>query len=285
MTLAIFYNQATLSYNGGTVNSNITSGEIIEVLSATKTAVTDVYSDGSDITYVINIINSGNIPFNGISVTDNLGSYAFGDTSLTPLDYVENSVRYFANGVLQATPIVTSGTEVVFSNINVPANGVATIVYTTTANTFAPPIIGGIIENTAIISGGGITPITATEQITSEGQPLLSITKSVSPTTVAENGEITYTFVIENRGNTEALTTDNLVITDTFNPVLNNISVTYNGSNWSESVNYTYDEALGLFTTVNGQITVPAASYTQDATTGNWIVSPGTATLTVTGTV
>ncbi len=283
--MAIFYNQATLSYNGGTVNSNITSGEIIEVLSATKTAVTDVYSDGSDITYVINIINSGNIPFNGISVTDNLGSYAFGDTSLTPLDYVENSVRYFANGVLQATPIVTLGTELVFSNINVPANGVATIVYTTTANTFAPPITGGIIENTAIISGGGITPITATEQITSEGQPLLSITKSVSPTTVAENGEITYTFVIENRGNTEALTTDNLVITDTFNPVLNNISVTYNGSNWSESVNYTYDETLGLFTTVNGQITVPAASYTQDATTGNWIVSPGTATLTVTGTV
>jgi len=283
--MAIFYNQATLSYNGGTVNSNITSGEIIEVLSATKTAVTDVYSDGSEITYVINIINSGNIPFNGISVTDNLGSYAFGDTSLTPLDYVENSVRYFANGVLQATPIVTSGTELVFSNINVPANGVATIVYTTTTNTFAPPITGGIIENTAIISGGGITPITATEQITSEGQPLLSITKSVSPTTVAENGEITYTFVIENRGNTEALTTDNLVITDTFNPVLNNISVTYNGSNWSEAVNYTYDEALGLFTTVNGQITVPAASYTQDATTGNWIVSPGTATLTVTGTV
>ena len=283
--MAIFYNQATLSYNGGTVNSNITSGEIIEVLSATKTAVTDVYSDGSEITYVINIINSGNIPFNGISVTDNLGSYAFGDTSLTPLDYVENSVRYFANGVLQATPIVTSGTELVFSNINVPANGVATIVYTTTTNTFAPPITGGIIENTAIISGGGITPITATEQITSEGQPLLSITKSVSPTTVAENGEITYTFVIENRGNTEALITDNLVITDTFNPVLNNISVTYNGSNWSEAVNYTYDEALGLFTTVNGQITVPAASYTQDATTGNWIVSPGTATLTVTGTV
>lgn len=283
--MAIFYNQATLSYNGGTVNSNITSGEIIEVLSATKTAVTDVYSDGSDITYVINIINSGNIPFNGISVTDNLGSYAFGDTSLTPLDYVENSVRYFANGVLQATPIVTLGTELVFSNINVPANGVATIVYTTTANTFAPPITGGIIENTAIISGGGITPITATEQITSEGQPLLSITKSVSPTTVAENGEITYTFVIENRGNTEALTTDNLVITDTFNPVLTNISVTYNGSNWSEAVNYTYDETLGLFTTVNGQITVPAASYTQDATTGNWIVSPGTATLTVTGTV
>ena len=283
--MAIFYNQATLSYNGGTVNSNITSGEIIEVLSATKTAVTDVYSDGSDITYVINIINSGNIPFNGISVTDNLGSYAFGDTSLTPLDYVENSVRYFANGVLQATPIVTLGTELVFSNINVPANGVATIVYTTTANTFAPPITGGIIENTAIISGGGITPITATEQITSEGQPLLSITKSVSPTTVAENGEITYTFVIENCGNTEALTTDNLVITDTFNPVLTNISETYNGSNWSEAVNYTYDETLGLFTTVNGQITVPAASYTQDATTGNWIVSPGTATLTVTGTV
>ena len=66
--MATFFNQATLSYSGGTVNSNVTTGEILEVLSATKTAVVDEYSQGSDVTYVVNIINSGTVPFTGISV-------------------------------------------------------------------------------------------------------------------------------------------------------------------------------------------------------------------------
>ena len=37
--MAVFTNQATLTYNGNVINSNITTGEILEVLSATKTAV------------------------------------------------------------------------------------------------------------------------------------------------------------------------------------------------------------------------------------------------------
>ena len=39
-----FFNQATLTYDGKTVNSNIATGEILEVLSATKTAVINSYS-------------------------------------------------------------------------------------------------------------------------------------------------------------------------------------------------------------------------------------------------
>ena len=39
--MATFTNQATLRYNGNIVNSNITTGELLEVLSATKTAVLD----------------------------------------------------------------------------------------------------------------------------------------------------------------------------------------------------------------------------------------------------
>ena len=46
--MAAFYNQATLSYNGSVAVSNITTGEIIETLSATKEAVTDTYTTGSD---------------------------------------------------------------------------------------------------------------------------------------------------------------------------------------------------------------------------------------------
>ena len=42
--MAIFTNQATLVYNGGSANSNIAVGEIIEVLTAEKTAVEGSYT-------------------------------------------------------------------------------------------------------------------------------------------------------------------------------------------------------------------------------------------------
>lgn len=283
--MATFFNQATLSYSGGTVNSNITTGEILEVLSATKTAVVDEYSQGREVTYVVNIINSGTIAFNGLTLTDNLGAYSFGTGTLVPLDYTEDSVKYFVNGVLQSAPAVTSGPPLVISGISVPAEGNATLIYAARVNNFAPLVDTGTIENTVVINGGGVTEVTASETITARAEPLLNITKSLSPTTVAENGQLTYTFVIQNTGNTPALATDNVVITDTFDPILSDITVTYNGTVWTSPVNYTYDETTGEFVTTEGSITVPAATYTQDPTTGNWIVNPGVATLTVTGTV
>ena len=283
--MATFFNQATLSYSGGTVNSNITTGEILEVLSATKTAVYDRYSPGSDVTYAVNIVNSGTIAFTGLTLTDDLGAYAFGATTLQPLDYVDGSVKYFIDGVLQAAPAVDAGPPLVISGINVPAGGTATILYTAQANNFAPLDVEGTIVNTVTISGNGITPITATETVSAVSEPQLTITKSVSPTTVTENGQLTYTFVIQNIGNVPAEATDNVVVTDTFDPILSNLSVTYNGAAWTSPANYTYNEATGLFSTVPGAITVPAATYSQDPTTGAWIVDPGVAVLTVTGTI
>ena len=112
----------------------------------------------------------------------------------------------------------------------------------------------------------------------------LTISKALSPTTVTENGQITYTFVISNTGNTEATATGNVVVTDTFAPILRNIAVTYNGTAWTEGTNYTYNAATGVFTTLAGQITVPAATFTQN-TDGTFTVTPGTATLVITGTV
>ena len=37
--MAIFSNQATLTYNGNTTNSNIAYGEILDVLTAAKTSI------------------------------------------------------------------------------------------------------------------------------------------------------------------------------------------------------------------------------------------------------
>lgn len=283
--MATFTNQATLRYNGNVVNSNITTGELLEVLSATKTAVIDTYNQGSDITYVINIVNSGTVTFTGISVTDNLGAYAFGTGTLVPLDYVDGSAQYYLNGVLQPAPVVTAGPPLVISGITVPANGVATIIYVARANQYAPLDLEGVITNTAIINGGGVTEIVVNETVTPENGARLTITKSMCPTTITENGRLTYTFVIQNIGNLPAVVTDNVAITDTFNPILSGLTVTFNDTVWTENVNYTYAETTGVFETVPGQITVPAAIYTQDPATGEWIVEPGVSVLTVTGTV
>ena len=283
--MAIFTNQATLRYNGNVVNSNITTGEIVEVLSASKTAVIDTYTQGSQIPYIINIVNSGTAAYTGVTVTDDLGEYDFGNDELVPLEYVEGSVKYFLDGVLQPTPAVSVGPPLIISGITVPAGGVATIAYVANANEFAPIGIEDVITNTAVISGTGFTDITVTETISPQSGPRLTITKSIFPSTVVENGRITYTFTIENRGNAPVVVADNATVTDTFNPILTDIVVTYNGVAWTEPTNYTYSEETGLFATVPGQITVPAATFTKDTQTGEWIVEPGVSVLTVTGTI
>ncbi len=283
--MAIFTNQATLTYNGNIINSNITTGELIEVLSATKTAVIETYTQGQEVTYVINIVNSGTTAYTGLSITDDLGAYAFGVDVLVPLTYVNGSVRYYINGVLQPAPVVDPGPPLNINGVTVPAGGVATIIYVVTANQFASPEIEGNVVNNATISGVGITEITVSETINAETGARLTITKSISPTSVAENGRLTYTFTIQNIGNTPVQVADAVEVTDTFNPILTDLVVTYNGASWSAPANYSYNPVTGVFTTVAGQITVPAATYTQDATTGIWIVEPGVSVLTVTGTV
>ncbi len=284
--MAIFFNQATLSYNDTVTNSNIVTGEILDILSAAKTAVTETYTTGDTTTYVISIVNSGTTAATGVTVADDLGAYTFGTAQVTPLDYVDGSVRYFVNGVLQPAPAVTAGPPLVISGLTVPAGGNAIVVYEATANTFAPLGDGASITNTAVITGTGITnPVTVQETITADSTARLTITKALSPETVTENGELTYTFTIQNYGSTPIVATDNATVTDTFNPILDPIAVTFNGTAWTEGVNYTYNEATGEFATIPSQITVPAATYTQDPATGEWLIQPGSVVLRVTGTV
>jgi uncharacterized repeat protein (TIGR01451 family) len=284
--MAIFTNQATLTYNGSSTNSNIAYGELLDVLVATKTAVEGNYTPGQLVTYVVTLRNTGNATLTGLVVTDDLGGYNFNGTTVYPLTYEDGSVALFANGVPQAAPTVAAGPPLVFSNIAVPAGGDVVIVYQARVNAFADPAVGGTINNTVTVTGDGLNaPITATETVVANAEPVLSISKSITPAQVVDNDRVTYTFVIQNSGNQAVVATDNAAITDTFDPVLTALTVTFDGTAWTQGVQYNYNEATGLFTTVPGQILVPAATYTQDPVTGAYTAAPGIATLIVTGTI
>lgn len=283
--MATFYNKATLTYNNGSADSNIVTGELAEVLSASKTALEDDYDVNCPTTYIVSIVNSGTNAFTGLTVTDNMGEYTFDTGSLRPLTYVDGSLRAYSNGVLQPAPTVTSTSPLTISGVSVPANGSVLLIYKAYANEYAPLGAGAAITNTATVSGPSLpNDILASETVGHANVADLSISKSLSPETVTENSDVTYTFTIQNRGGAAADTAENVAVSDTFDPVLKNITVTLNGAALTPGTDYTYSATTGLFQTTAGRITVPAAAYAADAS-GAWSTTPGVSVLKVTGTI
>lgn len=283
--MATFTNYATLSYNGGSTDSNTVTGEILETLSAAKTAVTKDYAQGDDIAYVLSLVNSGTAPLSELTVTDNLGAYTYNTATLYPLTYKADSLKVYVNGTLTATPTVTAGPPLTVGGITVPAGGSTVIVYEATVNGFVPLGTNASVVNQAVISGGGLTsPVNATETVVFRAEPILSVSKALSPNIVTENGTVTYTFSISNFGSTAAEASENIVLSDNFDPKLRDITVSLNGTALTAGTQYTYNADTGVFATVGGQITVPAATYKQNAD-GSYVTVPGTAILTIGGTV
>lgn len=285
--MATFYNQATLSYNGNLTSSNITAGEILENLLVTKTPVNSVYSADRDNSYVISIVNNGSVSYDNVTITDDLGEYTFNtpDDTVVPLTYITDTVRYFVNGNPQAAPTVTAENPLTVTGISVPAGGNAVIVYSARANSFAPLGEDASVTNTATVSGDGFTDISASSTTTPENSAFLAISKSLSPAAVEENGRITYTFTIQNNGGTAVDASDDVIFRDDFTPPLTGLTAQFNGTPWTEGTNYDYSETTGVFTSIAGQITVPAATYVQDPATGAWSVQPGISTLVITGNI
>lgn len=281
--MAIFTNQATLIYNGQATSSNVTTGEILDALEMTKIAVGNGYNVGERVTYVINIINTGGAIANAV-LTDDLGAYAVGQNTVRPLNYINGSILLYRNGTPAPAPAVTATDPLTVSGIDIGAGENIIIIYDAEVNEFAPLALGATITNTAELNAPGVT-LTASATVDVRGDVRLTIAKAMSPQTVTDNGDLTYTFIIQNAGNTAVVATDNVIVTDTFNPALGSINVTYNGDVWNEGVEYTYNEATGEFATVAGYITVPAATYTQDPVSGAIGVTPGVAVITVRGNV
>ena len=286
--MATFFNQASISFGGYVTNSNITVGEVLDTLSVTKSVISSGYDQNGGTVYAVSLVNSGTVSISGITVSDDLGAYTEGALTLVPFDYVIGSVKLYINGVLIGAPAVSAGPPLIFSGISLPAGASALLLYEVNANAYAPLASGSTITNTVTVTAEAPCvegPITASATVTVSDYTVLSIAKSVCPEVISGCDEVTYTFVIQNGGNTEVVATDDLIVTDTFSPALTNVTVTLNGNTLTEGVDYTYDPATGVFTTLPGAITVPVATFVRDPATGIFTTTPGVAVLTVSGTI
>ena len=281
-----FTNQAALSYRNRVRYSNLTTGQIADTLTVAKEALTGTYGPGGDVTYVVRLANNGTAPLTDLTLTDDLGGYAFGGGTVYPLSYVADSLRLYVNGALQPAPTVVAGPPLAVSGVTVPAGGNAMVVYEAAVTEYAAPGADGTVTNTVTATGAGLAaPVTAAATVSAQSGPELTIAKGLSPETVGADRQVTYTFTIENRGNAATAPADNVIVTDTFDPVLSNITVTLNAAPLAPAGNYTYDESTGVFSTEAGAVSVPAATFTQDPATGVYTAEPGEAVLTVTGTI
>jgi uncharacterized repeat protein (TIGR01451 family) len=283
--MATFKNQATLTYNGITTSSNVVTGEIVGVLSASKNALEANYGAGDVLSYIISLINSGDAALTDVTVTDDLGKYTSGGASYVPLTYVPGSAVSFVDGVMKPVTAAVTADGLVFSNVTVPANGNTLIIYEAEANEYAPLAAGGSITNSLTAASASVgSPVTASRSLPVRSEPELSISKALAPLSVNENGSLTYTFTIENTGSEPAGEDAQLIITDEFDPVLSNLTVTLNGAPLVLGTDYTYNPATGVFSTAAGAVTVPAAEISQGPD-GVWSAVPGTAVLCISGSI
>ncbi len=279
-----FTNQASVKYEGKTIYSNTVTGSLACAAGLNVRSVEGAYTPGSRVTYVISIQNPGSVTLTDVSVRDTLGAYEFTPEGsetpviLYPLDYADGTIAYYINGAAQSSPAVTAGDGLLITGITVPAGGSTILIYQAVTNEYTPHSPGAAVRSTVTLSGAGRC---ASAEITvpAAEEALLKVSKCLCPREITGCEELTYTFYLENEGNTAS---DDAVLTDVFYPVLHDITAEYNGVLLG-SADYSYDEETGVFETSAGVLTVGAAVYTADPVTGRFESVPGSGVLTVTG--
>lgn len=278
-------NRASLRYTYGTVteivSSNLASTVMNDPLTVTKSSLETAYRSGEDLTYVITLENGSDSTLTGVTVTDDLGTYTLDGAEVTPLTY-DGPAQLYIDGVFSAVlqPVI-AGDSVTFTIPQILPAQTATVLYKATPNEYAPMTPDSVITNTASFTPAGAQPITAQHTLPVDSYALVTIDKEMTPNPITDGGTLVNTFTITNTGNVAA--TD-LVLIDPFMTPLSNLTVTVDGTPVPEDA-YTFENnTLTLPVGTAFELTVPAATYTQDET-GLVTFVPGVTTVVVTGTV
>ncbi len=287
--MATIENFATVRYTSGGVTetsvSNLAQVTLESSVTLTKLPLGTTYGNDTLLTFILTVQNTSGAALTGVTIVDDLGTFPYNATELTPLTYGGDAVLLI-NGQDATASLGTDATnpaQLTFTLPTLSAGATANIVYTARVNDFAPLESAGTIANTATLTADAdCAEGTATATVTAAEGANVSVLKQMSPNPVVCGGTLSYTIRVYNYGNADA--TD-VVLTDTFDPAPENITITRNGVA-VPTTEYTYD--AGVLTVTAGTATgdtVPAATFTRDATTGAVSVTPGVVEYVITGTI
>lgn len=286
----IITNRATVNYSYGASNSvsvsNTASTVLNGALNVSKTALNGSYRVGSEITYIVTVRNDGTGIMTDVTVTDDLGALVLGGSTVRTLDYIGPAQLYVGGNLVAALTPTTTADGISFNIGTLNVGAVANIIYVTRVNRYASGAVGDSITNTvnatSVCDCPCNYPASATSTVPAESYGDLQVLKSACPGTIACGNELTYTIDLYNYGNMEV---ENVVLSDTLDPVLADLIVKVNGTLIPSGQ---YDYTAGVLTLPNAtgsEITVPAATYIRNAESGIVSVDPGHVQIVLSGTI
>lgn len=267
-------NSATISYVYGTTNdastSNLVTTQLEEnySLKAEKTSNNTTWRPQENITFNLLVENDGTEPLYGVSIQDDLGAGT--------LNYIPGSARMFRNEELTGiAPTNVSPLTMVIPD-PLEAGEVVLLSYVAKVKGDLSSTVE-TITNTATVVGhevsaaGTAVPVnpSPTLTLTKEDYANVRIEKTVDKENVAVGEELTYTFRLENSGNTVA---NRVVLRDDLPDnfeITSVTSITDGVETIFEPTDYSVGEnnVLILPTSTTKLISVPASTISGDGLT------------------
>ncbi|MBU3191605.1 DUF11 domain-containing protein [Clostridium bowmanii] len=239
---SIIYNTANVNYSyyvdpsDPLINASDQSNTVATQINLGKLTVTKAVSlayatPGDTLDYTVNVVNSGNVPVASVNFRDVIPTGAtFVPDSVTINGVIKpgyDPFDSFTLGTINAGDSVKVGFKAIVTSVPVPSliANTANVIFTYRINPLGPDIINQTNSNTVTTQ-------------TNLGR--LTLTKSVDKTYATLNDILTYTVVIANTGDVDALNAaflDDLQSDVTFNTG----SVTINGQSYVD-----YDPNIGF---------------------------------------
>jgi len=239
---------------------------LVPGLTITKTANATSVVPGATVSYTITVTDSGQTPYTGATVTDDLTG-VLGDAA-------------YNGGAAATTGTVSYASPVLTWTGNLAVGATATITYSVIVDN--PDTGGKVMTNTAVsaaagsncASGAGNAACTATVTVLTPG---LTITKTANVATSTPGGTVDYTITVTDSGQTPYT---GATVTDPLTGVLANAAYNNDAAATAGTVSYTSPTL-----TWTGNLAVGAiATITYSVTVDNPDTGSGTLANTVTST-